>query len=38
MWVCLGLIGAGNELTFTCKAYEEVCHHQLDGKKNGELK
>ena len=37
VWVCLILTGAGKELTFTCKAYEEEDRQQLDGSRNGEL-
>ena len=37
VWVCLDLIGAGKELTFTCKAYEELRHQLLDGSESGEL-
>ena len=34
VWVCLDLLGAGTELTFMCKAYEETdCQ-----RGNGELK
>ena len=33
VWVCLDLIGAGENLTFMCKAYEE----ELDRSRNGEL-
>ena len=36
VWVCLDLTGAGKELTFMCKAYEEV-DKQLDRSRNGEL-
>ena len=35
--VRLDLTGAGKELTFMCKAYEEVNHQQLDGSRNGKL-
>ena len=40
VWVCLDLLGADTEteLTFMCKAYEEVGCQQLDGSRNGELK
>ena len=40
VWVCLDLLGADTEteLTFMCKAYEEVGYQQLDGSRNGELK
>ena len=34
VWVCLDLFGAGKELTFMCKAYEED-QQQLNGSKNG---
>ena len=37
MLVRLDLTGAGKELTFMCKAYEEVDCQQLDGSRNGEL-
>ena len=39
VWVCLDLLGADTEteLTFMCKAYEEVGCQQLDGNKNGEF-
>ena len=40
VWVCLDLLGADTEteLTFMCKAYEEVGCQQLEGSRNGELK
>ena len=40
VWVCLDLLGADaeTELTFMCKAYEEVGSQQLDRSSNGELK
>ena len=39
VWVCLDLLGADTEteLTFMCKAYEEVGCQQLDGSRNGEF-
>ena len=37
VWVQLDVNGAGKELTFMCKAYEEVDHLRLDGSRNGEL-
>ena len=38
VWVRLDLTGAGKELAFMCKTYEEVDHQQLNGIRNGELK
>ena len=37
VWVCLDLLGADTEteLTFMCKAYEDVGCQQLDGSRNG---
>ena len=37
VWVQLDLLGAGKNLTFMCKAYEEENHKQLDRSRNGEL-
>ena len=37
VWVHLDLFGAGENLTFACKAYEEEDRQQLDGSGNGEL-
>ena len=37
VWVHLDLFGAGNELTFACKAYEEEDQQRLDSSRNGEL-
>ena len=40
VWVGMEIVGAdaGKELTFMCKAYEEVHCQQLNGSMNGELK
>ena len=35
--VSLDVTGAGKELTFMCKTYEEADDQQLDRSRNGEL-
>lgn len=35
-WVILKLLGADNELTFMCKAYEQASSQHLDVTSNGE--
>ena len=37
VWVCLDLVGAGKELSFKCKAYEDVHEQHLDGSRNSEV-
>ena len=37
VWVHLDMFGAGKELTFMCKAYEEHDQQRLGVSRNGEL-
>ena len=36
VWVTLELLGADNELTFSCKAYEPADNEDLNGARKGE--